>query len=358
MTDITDISEDDLTNSDKPARLGLIILGLGLGGFLLWASLAPLDEGVPTLGSVSIETKRRVVQHPQGGLIQEVAVREGQTVKEGDLLIRLDDNAAKANLESARQSLAALRENSIAQQAVLRGLEEAEKNRADQLRLVEQELKGVRDLARDGFAPMSQQLQMERARADLLTAISDVRTNQQRTRQALLEIEHQTKASQQRLEAARQEFERLEIRAPAQGQVVGLAFHSAGSVIQPAQRILDVVPQGEALVIETRVPPQYIDRVKVGDAVDLRFSSFANSPQLVVKGQLASLSQDVLQDPNGIPYYLAHAAVTPDGLKALGARSLQPGMPVEVIIKTGSRTMLTYLLHPLTKRVAASLKEE
>ena len=352
------MTEDDLTNSDKPARLGMLILAVGLGGFLLWASFAPLDEGVPTVGSVSIDTKRRVVQHPAGGLIQEVAVREGQTVKEGDLLIRLDDNVAKTSVESARQSLASLRENTIAQQAVLRGLEEAEKNRLEQLRLVEKELTGVTNLARDGFAPMVQQLQMERSRADLLTAITDVRTNQQRTRQALLEIEHQTKAAQQRLEAARQEFDRLEIRAPAQGQVVGLAFHSAGSVIQPAQRIMDIVPEGEQLVIETRVPPQYIDRVNLGDAVDLRFSSFANSPQLVVKGRLESLSQDVLQDANGIAYYLARAQVTPEGLQTLGPRAMQPGMPVEVIIKTGRRTLLTYLLHPLTKRVAASLKEE
>jgi protease secretion system membrane fusion protein len=78
-----------------------------------------------------------------------------------------------------------------------------------------------------------------------------------------------------------------------------------------------------------------------------------------VDGVLTSVSQDILTDPaTQQPYYLARAVVTPEGLKALGSRQMQPGMPAEVIIKTGSRTMLNYLLHPLTKRVAASLKEE
>ena len=132
-----------------------------------------------------------------------------------------------------------------------------------------------------------------------------------------------------------------------------------GAVIQPAQRIMDIVPKGESLTIESRVQPHFIDRVKTGDAVDIRFSTFSNDPQLVIEGRLDSISQDVLTDPvTQMPYYLARATPTPEGMAKLGQRSMQPGMPAEVIIKTGSRTMLNYLLHPLTKRVAASLKEE
>ena len=349
----------DITNSGRAARVGLWTLAIGLGGFLVWASLAPLDEGVPTQGMVSIDTKRRTVQHLQGGMVQEVLVREGEQVKAGQLLVRLDDSTVRANYEAARQNLAALRENVIAQNAVLQGLKAAEKNRGDQLGFIEKELNGVRGLVKDGFAPMVQQLQLERQQAEVMTSISDILTNQQRTAQALLELQHQIKAAQQRLSAAEQDLERLEIRSSADGQVVGLSIAAVGAVIQPAQRIMDIVPKGEDLTIESRVAPQFIDRIATGDAVDIRFSGFSNAPQLVVDGVLTSVSQDVLIDPaTQQPYYLARAVITPDGLNMLGKREMQPGMPAEVIIKTGSRTMLNYLLHPLTKRVATSMKEE
>jgi membrane fusion protein, protease secretion system len=349
----------DITNSGRAARVGLWTLAIGLGGFLVWASLAPLDEGVPTQGMVSIDTKRRTVQHLQGGMVQEVLVREGEQVKAGQLLVRLDDSTVRANYEAARQNLAALRENVIAQNAVLQGLKAAEKNRGDQLGFIEKELNGVRGLVKDGFAPMVQQLQLERQQAEVMTSISDILTNQQRTAQALLELQHQIKAAQQRLSAAEQDLERLEIRSSADGQVVGLSIAAVGAVIQPAQRIMDIVPKGEDLTIESRVAPQFIDRIATGDAVDIRFSGFSNAPQLVVDGVLTSVSQDVLIDPaTQQPYYLARAVITPEGLNMLGKREMQPGMPAEVIIKTGSRTMLNYLLHPLTKRVAASMKEE
>ena len=349
----------DITNSGRAARVGLWTLAIGLGGFLVWASFAPLDEGVPTQGMVSIDTKRRTVQHLQGGMVQEVLVREGEQVKAGQLLVRLDDSTVRANYEAARQNLAALRENVIAQNAVLQGLKAAEKNRGDQLGFIEKELNGVRGLVKDGFAPMVQQLQLERQQAEVMTSISDILTNQQRTAQALLELQHQIKAAQQRLSAAEQDLERLEIRSSADGQVVGLSIAAVGAVIQPAQRIMDIVPKGEDLTIESRVDPQFIDRIATGDAVDIRFSGFSNAPQLVVDGVLTSVSQDVLIDPaTQQPYYLARAVVTPEGLNMLGKREMQPGMPAEVIIKTGSRTMLNYLLHPLTKRVATSMKEE
>ena len=351
--------ERDITNSDRAARVGLWTLAIGLGGFLVWASLAPLDEGVPTQGMVSIDTKRRTVQHLQGGMVEEVLVREGEQVKEGQLLVRLNDSNVRANFEAARQNLAALRENVIAQNAVLQGLKAAEKNRGDQLGFIEKELNGVRGLVKDGFAPMVQQLQLERQQAEVMTSISDIRTNQQRTEQALLELQHQIRAATQRLSAAEQDLARLEIRSSTDGQVVGLSISAVGAVIQPAQRIMDIVPKGESLTIESRVQPHFIDRVKTGDAVDIRFSTFSNDPQLVIEGRLDSISQDVLTDPvTQMPYYLARATPTPEGMAKLGQRSMQPGMPAEVIIKTGSRTMLNYLLHPLTKRVAASLKEQ
>jgi protease secretion system membrane fusion protein len=376
-----------LTDSDSAARFGLWVIGLGLGGFLVWAALAPLDEGVPSTGMVSIDTKRRTVQHLQGGQVAELLVREGQMVEDGQLLVRLEDATAQANYQSVLQNLASLRENVIAQQAVLAGLQAAEKNRLeqldllkqsertrqDQMRLIEKELSGVRGLVKEGFAPMVQQMQLERnqsellstmtdiqrLQAEVLTSISDIRTNQRRTEQAILELRHQIRAAEQRLNATEQDLARLEIRSTANGQVVGIAIPQVGAVIQPAQRIMDIIPQGEDLTIEAQIAPQFIDRINTGDMVDVRFSTFVGDPQLVVEGQLVSLSQDVLTDAATLqPYYLARVVLTDAGMQKLGKRTMQPGMPAEVIIKTGSRTLLNYLISPLTRRVAASLKED
>jgi protease secretion system membrane fusion protein len=120
------------------------------------------------------------------------------------------------------------------------------------------------------------------------------------------------------------------------------------------------VPEGQDLLLEARIPPNVIDKVAAGLPADIRFSAFAHSPQLVVSGKVVSISGDLLTDPQNpqASYYLARVGVTPEGMKTLGKRQMHPGMPAEVIIKTGARTLLTYLLHPLTKRMAASMKEE
>ncbi|NBV89629.1 MAG: biotin/lipoyl-binding protein, partial [Betaproteobacteria bacterium] len=176
----TEAIGEDLTDVRRPARIGLWVMLIGLGGFLLWATLAPLDEGVPTQGMVSIDTKRRAIQHLRGGIVDKVLVREGQFVKQGDLLMVLDSQEAKARFESARQQLAAYRENIIAQTAALEGLKAVERSRLEQLGLVNKELDGIRSLVKDGYAPAVQQMQLERSRADIQSALSDNKANQQR----------------------------------------------------------------------------------------------------------------------------------------------------------------------------------
>jgi protease secretion system membrane fusion protein len=152
----------------------------------------------------------------------------------------------------------------------------------------------------------------------------------------------------------------MEIKAPANGQVVGLTVQTVGAILQPGQKLLDVVPDNQTLLLEVHIPPHLIDKVQTGLSADVRFNSFAHSPQLVVEGKVMSVSGDLLSDPQQpqFSYYLARVQVTPSGMKTLGARQMQPGMPVEIVIKTGERSLLTYLMHPLTKRIAASMKEE
>jgi len=233
----------------------------------------------------------------------------------------------------------------------------------------------------EGYAPRNKQMELERMVAGTNGALAELQGNIARARSAIAEVKmraiqrrqeyrkevdtqmadvrREVQADAEKFKASSEELARMVIRAPAEGQVVGLAVQTVGGVIQPGQKLMDIVPQNEILLIETRVAPHLIDSVKPGLVTDVRFSSFAHSPQLVVPGRVDSISSDLITEPQtNMSYYLARVSVTAEGMKELGSRQMQAGMPVEVIIKTGERTVLTYLLHPLLKRLAASMKEE
>jgi protease secretion system membrane fusion protein len=177
----------------------------------------------------------------------------------------------------------------------------------------------------------------------------------------LADVRREVQANQERLVAITAELGRTQIRSPVDGQVVALALSNVGGVVTPGQKLMDIVPRDESLLLDAQVPPMVIDRVKVGDMAEVRFSSFANAPTLVVHGKVVSLSRDAVSDQiAGVAhtYFLARVEITPEGMKALGDRVLKPGMQAETLIKTGERSLLNYLLHPFTKRVAAAMTEE
>lgn len=163
----------------------------------------------------------------------------------------------------------------------------------------------------------------------------------------------------ERLRSAREDFARTTIKAPVDGFVNGMSALTEGSVISPAVRLMDIVPKDEALILEVKIDPNVIDRVHAGLPVDINLHAFANDPNLVLAGVLESVSVDLIfeNNPNIPPHYLGRVRVTPEGAKELGARVLQPGMPAQIMIKTGERTLMQYLLKPLLMRLSASMKE-
>ena len=438
---------DDVADKKKiardtrgPIRLGLWSLLIGLGGFVLWAMLAPLDEGVPTSATVAIDTKRKSVQHPTGGVVKEVLVKEGQLVKEGELLMRLNDANAVAVYEASRhqylslravqarlvaekdgqsepkfhadlvkaaadplianhmrnqQELFRSRRDSLAAEmqamneslaglkAQLQGAKDVVVQKGAQINLLSNELDKSRDLIDQGYMTRQRGWELERqiaeitgVRADLTATIEKLSRSVQETQQRmrlrqheyakevesqLTEVMRSVDSEEKRFDAVKGDLARTEVRSPVEGQVLGLMNQTVGGVIQGGQKIMDVVPEDDHLILEAKILPHLIDKVRSEDPVDIRFSAFAHSPQLVISGNILSISKDLLNDPPPSltpTYYLARVVVTPEGMKKLGNRQLQAGMPAEVVIKTGERSLMTYLLHPLIKRMAASMKEE
>lgn len=438
---VTDIEGTPLsTDTRGPIRMGFWILLLGFGGFLLWAAFAPLDEGVSAPATVSIETKRRSIQHMNGGVVGNVLVKEGQLVKEGEVLVELGQSQVKANFEQVRQNylalraaesrsmaelqgrgaiefhkdlvdgasdpfvrqhmatqsqlfaarrasleseLSAARESIAGLQAQVQGYESMLESRKAQAELQSEQIRSVRELAKEGYASRNQLLQLEQSQAELRATIAELQSSRVRAQQAiaetrmrmaqrreeynkeastqLAEVRREVQAQQERLHAVSEELARVRIKSPVDGQVVGMTVTAVGGVVTPGQRLMDIVPQDSALLLDAKVPPHVIDRIRVGDPVDVRFSAFAHSPQLMVPAKLVSLSHDALSEQMGasmVTYYLGRVEVTREGLDMLGSRVMQPGMQAEVLVRTGERSLLKYLLHPLTKRLAAALKEE
>ena len=164
---------------------------------------------------------------------------------------------------------------------------------------------------------------------------------------------------QEKASAIEDRLSRIVIRAPEDGMVLDMKVHTVGGVISPATPLLDIVPETSDLVVEARISTNDIDRVELGKLTDIRFTAFNASTTPIIEGTVVRISADRLTDEkDGSPYYLVRVKLTDDGVKKLADRRLQPGMPAEVLINAGSRTMLEYLLKPARNMFAKSMIEE
>ncbi len=163
----------------------------------------------------------------------------------------------------------------------------------------------------------------------------------------------------QRLVATNDKVHRTVIRSPAGGRVLGLSVHNLGGVISPGKPILDIVPQQEELIIDAQVSPLDIDRVSVGLLAEIRFSAFKQAITPKMQGKVINLSADRLTDEKtGAPYYQAQVELTPESYEKLGNLELVPGMPAEVFINTGERTVFEYLMQPISNAFARAFIED
>ena len=435
-------TENSLDTDDrKVVRFGMLTLAFGFGGFLLWASLAPLDEGIPGTGVVTVESKRKTIQHLKGGIVESINVREGAVVQAGDVLLRLNDveinaqieivrgqfylvKAAEARLLAERDGrstvtfpqplVVAAESDSRAREAILvqeglfaarrsmlssemstmdeiitgfneqiRGLQALEAGKKTQIDLVSKELDSYRGLAEEGFVPRNKLYEQERVLADLSgtrgsdlaqiarakASINETRLRklqrQQQFRQEvekeLAEMQKEVGAQSDRLTALKEEFDRTVIKSPTEGVVVGLEAHTVGGVIRPGDRIMEIVPQDEVLIVEAQLPVNLIDKVSAGQLATIHFQIvLAGGAQPAIEGKVVQVSADRLTDQRtGMPYYSARIQITPNGEAELRKHGInvQPGMQADIVIVTGERTLLQYLLKPLRSRIFGGMRE-
>ncbi|MFK3774832.1 HlyD family type I secretion periplasmic adaptor subunit [Pseudomonas sp. NPDC089406] len=418
-------------------RLGWWLTLAGFGGFMAWASLAPLDQGVPVQGTVVVSGKRKAVQSMAPGVVSRILVREGQQVHQGEALFRLDrtqvqadvaalqaqyrttlaslarwqaerDNRAQLTFaaellgdddpqlglivegqrqlfDSRRQAQAreqgALAASIDGSQAQLAGMRRARGDLQAQADSLREQLDNLRPLAGEGYIPRNRVLEYQRQlsqvqrdlaqnageSARLEQVIVEARLNlqqrrdeyQKEVRTQLAEVQVKAATLEQQLNSARFELQHSDIVAPADGIAVNLGVHTEGAVVRAGDTLLEIVPQGTALEVEGRLPVNLVDKVAMQMPVDILFTAFNQNRTPRVSGEVALVSADQLLDERtGQPYYVLRSTVSEAALARLNGLVIRPGMPAELFVRTGERSLLNYLFKPLLDRAGSALTEQ
>lgn len=441
MTSIGKETEIGVSSSIRKHLLAGVLACIGLiGGLGGWAVMTPLSGAVIAHGQIDVSGNVKRVQHREGGIIEAIYAADGDRVKAGDVVVRLDATTIRANLAileaqivdllARRQRLLAEREsaddlpelvlkadlypgvvgpelqNTIAAERRLfkarlvsiesrksqLGAQVTQSRKAidglqarlvatrDQLQLTTDELDGILPLWDKGLVSIERLSQLRRSKAELTGTIGEIvaqiasnegqilerqiaagNLDEERRAEAetgLRETDGKLAELVQQAIAARDQLKHIDIRAPQDGIVHELAYHTVGGVIPPGETIAIIVPVADELIVNARIKPTDVDMVAPGQAARLRLTAFNSRRTPEVNAKVGVVAADATVDPaTRESYYLARIRIPSDELGRL-KEPLLPGMPVEAYVTTGERTALDYLLKPLTDQFARALREE
>ena len=436
-----------MSNTSKPSArrsirrhttVGLsaaLLLVVGCGG---WAIVTELSGAVVAPGTVVVDSHVKKVQHPTGGVVGEILARDGDRVRVGDVVIRLDETVAKANLAMVAKSLDELAIRQARLEAERDGLPEilfppaitsrraesdhasllsGEKRlfetrrearagqksqlkervaqlqeqidgtnlqaaaKADEIKLIQDELIGVQELWRKNLVPITRLTALKREetrlrgeRGQLISTVAQAKGRISETALQILQIDQdlrsevskelrevQAKTAElvERKVAAEDQLKRIDIRAPQDGVVHQSIVHTVGGVINAGEPLMLVMPVADDLSIEVQVSPQDIDQLQPGQDTMLRLSAFNQRTTPELKGRVSLIAADLVTDQRtGVQHYPVRIAFAEGERERLGAAKLLPGMPVESFIQTGYRTVFSYLTKPLSDHLAKAFREE
>ena len=423
-------------NPKPVALMGFVIILATFGLFGGWAAYAKLDSAVVAAATITLEGNRRVVQHLEGGIVEEIFVKEADKVQEGDVLLRMSGVEARSNLGvlTTRLNVARVVEarllaertlkDSIAmpegaednpvlaatvadqldifsdRRSILKSQDDILTSRIEQIHvqieglglqksalerrltnyttMIERMREGVERGVIEGNLLSQREdelIQIEANLGQIISEIAQARTvvgetelqalqvtqeYRERANTELEQIRAETAELEERATVARDVLSRIEIRAPGSGTIQNLKVHTEGSVIRAGEVLMELVPEDEELIINARVSPIDIDNVAPGLSTEVRFTAFKSRLTPLMLGVVESVSNDVItpDNPNELPFYLARVIVDEDDVPEEIRGRLTAGMPADVIITTGERTVMDYILSPLTDAIRKSLIEE
>jgi HlyD family secretion protein len=296
-----------------------------------------------------------------------------ELIADEERLFELRKTTRLGQKRQLRERIAQLNEESV-------GIAAQQAAKSQEIVLIQRELTGVLQLWEKNLIPIGRLTALEREatrldgeRAQLIAAaaqgrgkVSEIelqitqidRELASEVGRELREIDGKVNEYTERKVAAEDQLRRTDIRAPISGTVHEMNVHTVGGVISAGEQLMLIVPAADRLTVEAKVAPQDIDQVRVGQVASLRFSAFSQRTTPEINGAVSRVSADVTTEQRtGITYYTTRIAIEPAEVSRLGDVKLAPGMPVEAFIKTGDRTVGSYLTKPLLDQVARAFRE-
>lgn len=412
----------------------MVVLVFGVGG---WAATTEISGALIAPGSIVVDSNVKKVQHPTGGVVGEVRAKDGDRVKAGDIVVRLDETVTRANLaivtkglnelaarkarlEAERDgadhieypaSLLAQKDNPdvaasmnserrlfelrrttrLGQKEQLRqrigqlkeeitGLTAQQEAKSKEIKLIDRELEGVRELYAKNLVQLQRLTQLEREatrldgeRGQLIAAGAQARGKISELELQIIQIDQELSSEVaremrdvdaklgefvERKVTAEDQLKRIDIRSPQDGTVFQSTVHTVGGVVAAGDAIMLIVPAADNLTVEAKVNPQDIDRLQLGQSALLRFSAFNQQTTPEIYGTVTRISADTTTDQRtGVPYYTIRIGMTPEEVARLGDNKLVPGMPLEAFVQTGQRTVMSYLIKPLFDQLMRAFRE-
>lgn len=380
----------DVRNLRQLRHRLLISVALTVALLLTWMAFAPLSGAVVAPAQVKVDLNRKTVQHQEGGIVRELLVRDGQEVRAGEPLVVIGDLRGNAELNllqdqvreerirmaragaegaladhftvpqeerSAAASDYAVRESALFT-ARRRTLNEQIEALEREFHEAQSEAVALQSQIETGEE--SEKLAVARQRtADLKERIAQTR-NQYR-QQAADELKQsiaKMRELEERLQPSPDEVERQIVRSPVDGEVMEMRVSRAGEVIAPREPLLEVVPSQARLVVEARIRPEDINHVQKNASAQVRLTSFDALTTPLLTGNVTFVSADRITSPDGREsYFTATVEVDAANLKGHPEIRLQPDMPAELYVATGTRSLLQCLLRPVTSFALRAMRE-
>jgi len=390
----------DYGESPRLAFLSVVLLLLTLGGFVLWASQAELEEVTRGQGRIVPSSKEQVIQSLDPGILTELLVREGDAVEKGQLLLRIDPTRAEAlyrELEAKAVALAAtatrlraeayggklefpdkvkahpevLRRETDVYKSRVRALDESIAGLERGIKLLDREISITEPMVGRGLVSEVELLRLKRQRNDLALQSADRRNKFSADAAAdLTKVESELAQTTETLIARAETFARTEIRSPMKGTVKSIRINTIGGVVQAGQDIMLIVPTEDTLVVEAYVRPADVAFLHPGQKAVVKISAYDYAIYGGLDGVVENISPDTLRDERrgGAPatdvpneessFYRVLVRTSQTSLRTPAGQELPiiPGMTASVEMLSGTKTVMQYLLKPVN-RAAEAMRE-
>jgi HlyD family type I secretion membrane fusion protein len=409
------LAEDSLI-AKKSINFGIKALTLFFIIFLAWALFLPIKSASIADGVVVLDFNRKTIQHLEGGIIDQILVKEGQQVKENQVLFYLHDIKAKTEQQILKERLwtmqlqklrlTAEKENKPAMNLTeffsqienlsdsdsdkineiaanqlrlfkarkdkrsgeIKSLEKKLESAEIRLKIFQKELSLIKPLVDEDNLPILREFDLQKSIAEIdeqaVTAKLQIANYQNEDLSIILDEIKETDIEIislfNQLSASEDILKRSSIKSPVSGQVMNIKYHTVGAVIPPGGEVMNIVPQNEELIIEAKVKPQDIDNVAVKMKSKIQLTAYKGKKVPKLNGEVINISGDILIDEQTREsYFLARISINKKDIEKLKDKiELYPGMPAQVFIITGSRSLISYLFSPISDSAYKAFREE